>query len=70
MINISSFPKKLMPISINNSLPSINLYIYNPENDEIHIRILVDTRATMNIRNLQYYMWVMSQYPERVNVYL
>ena len=53
-----------MYISINNSLPSINLHIDNPEDDENHIRILGDTGAVMNTGSLEYHLWVMSQCPE------
>ena len=56
MTNISSPPKKPMPISINNSILSINLRIGNPEDDETRIRILVDTGATINTGNLQYHL--------------
>lgn len=60
MTNISSSLKKNMPISINSSLPSINLYIGIPEDNEIHIRMLVDIGAIMNTGSLKYYLWVMS----------
>ena len=60
MTNISSSLKKNMPISINNSLPSINLYIGIPEDIKIHIRMLVDIGAIINTGNLKYSLWVMS----------
>ena len=70
MTNISSYPKKLIPISINNSLPSANLHIGNLEDEENCIRILVDTRATMNTGSLEYQLWEMSHCPEMVKEYL
>lgn len=55
-----------MPISINNSLTSVNLHIGNPEDDESHIRMLVDTGVAMNTGSIEYHLWVMSQCPEIV----
>ena len=51
----SSFPKKPVPININNSLPSINLPLLNPNDDEHRMRILVDTGAVTNTGNFQYH---------------
>ena len=51
MTNISSSPKKSMPISINNSLSSINLHIGNPDGDENRIRMHFNTGAVMNTGN-------------------
>ena len=59
-----------MPISIRNSFPSISLHISIPDNNENHIRILVDTGATMNKGNLDYHLWVVSQCPGMVDEYL
>ena len=59
-----------MPISIHNYLPSVNLHSDNPEDDENRIRILVDIEATMNTGSLEYYQWVMSQFPEMVEEYI
>ena len=57
--NISSLLKTSMPISINNYLISVNLYIGDSEDDTNRIQILVDTRDTMNTENLQYHLLVM-----------
>ena len=43
--NISQATKKPMPISINNSLPSINLHLGLLEDDENKMMMLVDTDA-------------------------
>ena len=52
MTNISSSPKKPIPISINNSISSVKLHIGNPEDDENRIRMCVDTGAARNNRSL------------------
>ena len=70
MISILSFPKKPIAISIINSLPSINLHIHNPDDDENRMHMLVDTEATINTRHLQYHLWVISQCPEMADEYL
>ena len=66
MTNISSYPKNPMPISINNSLSSINLHIDNPEYIKNRIRILIDTGAAMNTGSLECHLWVIFQCPEMV----
>ena len=68
--NISSFPKKPLLISINNSFLSINLHIRNPENDKKRNRVLVEIGAAMNNGKLQHHMRVMSQCPEMVDEHL
>ena len=55
-----------MPISINNSLPSVNLHLGLIEDEENKMRMLVNTGAAMNSGNLAYYLWVMSKCPEMV----
>ena len=55
MTNISSSPKKHMHISINNSLPTVNLLIGNPEDDENRTQMLVDTGPAMNTESLEYH---------------
>ena len=70
MTNISSSPKKPMHISINNSLPYVNLHLGNPEDDDNRMRILVDTEAVMNTGSLDYHLWIMVQCPEVVEEYL
>ena len=70
VIIIFSFPKKPIAISIINPLPSINLYIHNPDDDENRMHMLVDNGATINTRNLQYHLWVISQCPEMADEYL
>lgn len=63
---IFSFLKKLKTIIINNYILSVNLYIGNPKYDEQ----CMDTGATINAGNFQYYLWVISQYPEMGDEYL
>ena len=70
MTNISSSPKKPMHISINNSLPYVNLHLGNPEDDDNRMRIIVDTEAVMNTGSLDYHLWIMVQCPEVVEEYL
>ena len=70
MTNIFSSSKKPIHISINNSLPSINLHNGNSEDDENRMSMLVDTGAAMNTGSLNYHLLVMSQYPEIVEEYL
>ena len=64
------FPKKSIPIAINSFLPFASLHLDIPKDDKNRMWILVDTRATMNTGNLQYHIWVMSQYPEMVDKFL
>ena len=59
-----------MPMSIKMFLSSINLYIGNPEDDENDIQMLIETGATMNIRSLEYHLWVLSYCHEMVKEYL
>ena len=49
-----------MHISINNSFPSTNLHIGNPEDDETRIGMFVDTGAPINTGILKCYLWTMS----------
>ena len=70
MTSISSSSKKLMHISINNSLSSVSLHIGNPDDDENRIQMLVDTGATMNSESLEYHLWIMYQCPEMMEEYL
>ena len=49
-----------MPISVNNSLPSVSLIIGIHEDEESKMRMLVDTGAAMNTGNLQYHLCIMS----------
>ena len=59
-----------MPISINNSLPSIYLHIGSIADDKNKMRKLVDTGAVMTTGNKAYHQWVMSQCPSMVAEYL
>ena len=68
--NISSSPKKPMPISINNSLLSMCLHLGIPKDDENRMQMLVDTGAAMNTGDLKYHLWVMSQCPDIVEDFL
>ena len=53
--NISSSQKNHMPISINNSLPSVCLHLGILEDDENRIQILVDTDIAMITGDLKYH---------------
>ena len=64
--NILSSPKNSMPISINNSLPSMCLHLGILEDDENRMQMLVDTGAVMNTSDLKYHLWVMAQCPDIV----
>ena len=66
VFNISQAIKKPMPISINNSLPSVTLHLGLLEDEENTMRMLVDTGTAMNSGNLAYHLWVMSECPEMV----
>ena len=68
--NISSPNQKPMPISINNSLPSVHLNVGLLVDEENKMRMLLDTSAAMNTGNLAYHQWVMSQCPSMVAEYL
>ena len=59
-----------MPITINNSLPSVNMLIGILVDDENKMSILVDTGATMNIGDNTYHQWVMSQCHSMVAEYI
>ena len=48
-----------MPISINNSLPSVSLILGIREDEENKMRMLVDTGVAMNTGNIDFYMWIM-----------
>ena len=68
--NISSSPKKPMPISINNSLPSVCIHLGIPEDDEHRMQMLVNTGAAMNTGDLKYHLWKISQCPDIVEEFL
>ena len=68
--NLTSFSQKLMPIQINNYLPSIYLHLGLIEDEENKMRMLLDTGATMNSGNLNYHLWVMSQCPEMFDEFI
>ena len=70
VFNISQAIKKPMPISINNSLPSVTLHLGLLEDEENTMRMLVDTGAAMNSGNLAYHLWVMSECPEMVGEFI
>ena len=59
-----------MPISINNSLPTIHLTTGLIVDEENKMRMLVGTGAAMNTGNLDYHKWVMPQCPSMVAEYL
>ena len=60
-----------MPISINNSLPSVCLYTSKfLRMTRIGCKILVDTGAAMNTCDLKYHLLVMSQCPDIVEEFL
>ena len=59
-----------MHISINNSLPSVSLYLDIPVDDVNRMRLLVDIGGLINTVNLMYHIWVISQYPKMMNVFL
>ena len=62
--------KKTMPISINNSLPSVNFLLGLTMEADNGMRILVDTGTAINSGYLDYHLWVMSQCPEMVAEFL
>ena len=55
-----------MPISINNSLPSISILLGLTMEAVNGMRMLVETGTAMNSEYLDYHLWVMSQCPEIV----
>ena len=55
-----------MPIPINNFLPSVHLHLASVEDEENKMRMLLDTRASMNVGSLAYHLSVTSQCPEMV----
>ena len=61
---------KSMSISITESLPSVCLHLGSVEDEGKKLRMLVDTEAVMNIGNLLYHLWVMSECPEMVGEYI
>ena len=67
---ISSSLRKPMPISINNSLPSVYLHLGNLEDDENRMQMLVGTGAAMTTGDLKYHHWAMSQCSDIVEEYL
>ena len=69
-VHISPSSQKLMPIPINNYLPSVCLHLGSIEDDESKMRMLLDTGAAMNSSNLIYHLWVMSQYPKMVGEFI
>ena len=68
--HISPSSQKPMPISINNSLPSVCLHLGSVEDEENKMRMLLDTGAAMNSGNLTYHLWVMSQCLEMVGEFI
>ena len=59
-----------MPISINNSLPSVSFLLGLTMEADNGMRMLVDTGVAMNSGYLDYHLWVMSQCPEMVAEFL
>ena len=59
-----------MPISINNSLPSVTLHLGLLEDEENTMRMLVNTGAVMNSGNLAYHHWVMSECTEMAGEFI
>ena len=68
--NLSASKQKPMPISINNSLPSVSILLGLTMEADNGMRMLVDTGAAMNSGHLDYHLWVMSQCPEMVAEFL
>ena len=67
--NINFSNKKLMPLSINNSSPSVQLHVGTTADDGNKERVLVDKGAAMNTGNTNYHQGVMSQYSSMVAEY-
>ena len=59
-----------MLIQIKNSLPSIYLHLRLIEDEVNKMRMLLDTGATMDSGNLNYYLWIMSQCPEIIDEFI
>ena len=55
-----------MTVSINIYLPSICLHLGLIEDEEIKIRMLLDTGIAMNYGNMSYHHWVISECSEMV----
>ena len=53
-----------MPISINNSLPFINLHLGMVQDDENHTRMFIDTDAVKYTSNISCNLWVMLEFSE------
>ena len=68
--NLSASKQKSMPISINNSLPSVNILLGLTMEPNNGMRMLVDTGAAINSGHLDYHLWVVSQCPEMVAEFL
>ena len=68
--NISHATKKPIPISINNSLLSVNLHLGLIEDDENKMRMLVETGVAMNLGNIAYHLWVMYECLEMVGEFI
>ena len=59
-----------MPISINNSLPSVSILLGLMMEADDGMRMLVDTGAAINSGHLDYHLWVMTQCPEMMAEFL
>ena len=68
--NVMQPTNKSMSISITESLPSVCLHLGSVEDEEKKLRMWVDTEPVMNIGNLLYHFWVMSEYTEMVGEYI
>ena len=68
--NISHSQYKSIHISINSSLPSVNLHLGIIEDDDNCMKILLDTGASMNTCNLSCHILVMSQCTEMMGKFL
>ena len=68
--NLSQSSQKTIPISINNSLPSICLHLGLIESEENKMRILLNTGVVVKSRNLSYHLWVMSECSEMVGEFI
>ena len=68
--NISCSPKNPMPVSINNSLPSVCLRLGILKDDENQMQIRIDTSEAMNTGILKYHLWIISQFLDIVEEFL
>ena len=68
--NIHFDNQKLIPIAINNSLPSIQILIDMLSDEENKMSVLVDTGAAISTGDKTYHQWVMSQCPSMVFEYI